>query len=220
MQSIFTDRREAGKELGLALHDYARQEDVLVLALSGEGVPIGFEVARALHAELDVLVVCPLCVENTHRHVVGAVVLGGDVVLEAEHVKHLALSPGAVEQAILHTRKELLFWERQYRGELHPVNPRQRTVIVVEEGLSTGAPLKAAIQALRKEDVARIVVAIPTAPARILDELQDLADEVHVLLVPKPFHSVAHYYQYLTPVESDSVQELLLRARGFKAGRV
>src|ERR1700682_5156547 len=175
---LFRDRRDAGRLLAERLAAYANRPDVLVLALPRGGVPVGYEVARALRAPLDVFVVRKLGVPGYEELAMGAVATGGVRVLNDQLVERLGIPESLIDAVAARARQELARRERLYRGNRPPPDVRGRTGILVDDGLATGATMQAAIKALRQQDPARIVVAVPIASRQACEELREEVDDV------------------------------------------
>jgi predicted phosphoribosyltransferase len=208
---IYRDRVEAGRALASLLRDYADRPDVTVLALPRGGVPVAFEVARALHAPLDVFLVRKLGVPGHEELGMGAVASGGVIVLNEQVVRALGIPSRAIESVAEREQRELERREHVYRGDRPPPNVRGRTVILVDDGLATGGTMLAAVRALRQEQPARIVVAVPIAARETCDLLRQEADEVVCAATPEPFHAVGVWYQDFTQTSDNEVRELLAR---------
>jgi predicted phosphoribosyltransferase len=195
----FRDRHEAGQRLAEKLAAYADRTDVVVLALPRGGVPVAYEVARALGAPLDVFVVRKLGVPGYEEMAMGAIATGGLRVLNERVVSGLNIPDYIIEAVAAQEQQELKRRERLYRGGRPPPDVRSRTVILVDDGLATGATMHAAIKALRQLNPARIVVAVPTASSETCDEFRGEADEVVCAIMPEPFHAVGRWYGGLFP---------------------
>jgi predicted phosphoribosyltransferase len=208
---IYRDRVEAGRALASLLRDYADRPDVVVLALPRGGVPVGYEVARALHASLDVFLVRKLGVPGHEELGMGAVASGGVIVLNEQVVRALGIPSRAIESVAEREQRELERREHVYRGDRPPPNVRGRTVILVDDGLATGGTMLAAVRALRQEQPARIVVAVPIAARETCDLLRQEADKVVCAATPEPFHAVGVWYQDFTQTSDNEVRELLAR---------
>jgi predicted phosphoribosyltransferase len=213
----FRDRREAGRLLAARLAPYRGRPDVLVLALPRGGVPVGYEVARALGAPLDVFLVRKLGVPGHEELAMGAVASGGVQVLNADVLAGLGLSDRVVAAVAARELQELERRERLYRGARPPRDVQGRTVILVDDGLATGATMRAAIHALRRRGAARIVVAVPVAPLQTCAELRAEADEVVCLVTPEPFLAVGLWYDDFTQTSDDEVRALLADSAGEQA---
>ncbi len=165
---IFADRREAGRFLAAKLAEYADRPDVMVLALPRGGVPVAYEVARALHAPLDIFLVRKLGLPGREELAMGAIASGGVIVLNEDVVNALRIPRDVIESVAAAEQRELERRERAYRGDRPPPDVRGRTVILIDDGLATGSTMRAAAAALRKQGPARIVVAVPIGAARDL----------------------------------------------------
>src|ERR1700675_755594 len=206
---LFRDRREAGRLLAEKLAAYSNRPDVLVLALPRGGVPVAYEVARVLNAPLDVFVVRKLGVLGYEELAMGAVATGGVRVLNDELVERLGIPAPLIDAVVARERQELARRERLYRGGRPPPDVRGRTVIVVDDGLATGATMYAAIEALRQQNPARIVVAVPTASPETCEEMKTKADGVICAITPEPFHAVGRWYQDFSQTTDEEVGVLL-----------
>jgi erythromycin esterase-like protein/predicted phosphoribosyltransferase len=206
---LFRDRREAGRRLAEKLAAYANRPDVLVLALPRGGVPVGYEVARALSAPLDVFIVRKLGVPGYEELAMGAVATGGVRVLNDQLVERLGIPESLIDAVAARERQELARRERLYRGNRPPPDVRGRTVILVDDGLATGATMYAAIEALRQQNPARIVVAVPTASPETCEEMKTKADEVICAITPEPFHAVGRWYRDFSQTTDEEVGVLL-----------
>lgn len=207
----FRNRADAGRQLAEKLAAYANWPDVLVLALPRGGVPVGGEVARALGALLDVFLVRKLGVPGYEELAMGAVATGEVRVLNDEIVRGLGISEHEIDAIVAREMQELARRERLYRGDRLPPDVADRTVILVDDGLATGATMRAAIQALRQQKPARIVVAVPTASPDTCEALKVEADDVICAMTPEPFFAVGHWYEDFTQTTDDEVRELLAR---------
>jgi predicted phosphoribosyltransferase len=208
---LFRDRREAGRLLAAKLTAYANRPDVIVLALPRGGVPVGYEVARALGAPLDVFVVRKLGVPGYEELAMGAVATGGVRVLNDQVVSRLGIPEHVIDAVAAHEQHELALREPLYRGGRPPLDVRDRTVILVDDGLATGATMHAAIAALRQLHPARIVVAVPTASPETCEEMRAEADDVICAVTPEPFQAVGRWYQDFSQTMDEEVQDLLKR---------
>ena len=205
----FRDRADAGRRLAEKLTSYADRSDVLVLALPRGGVPVGFEVARALGAPLDVFLVRKLGVPGYEELAMGAVATGGVRVLNDEIVRGLGISEHAIDAVVARELQELARRKRLYRDARPPPNIGGGTVILVDDGLATGATMRAAIQALRQQEPRRIVVAVPTASPDTCEALKAEADDVICAMTPEPFVAVGHWYDDFRQTTDDEVRDLL-----------
>ncbi len=210
---LFRDRADAGRRLAAALQAYANRPDVLVLALPRGGVPVGFEVAKALNAPLDLFLVRKLGLPGHEELAMGAVASGGVRVLNREVVDALGVPDRVTDAVAAREERELERRERLYRGDRPPPMVRGRTAILVDDGLATGSTMKAAVLALRQQNPNRIVVAVPVASAETCDELRSEAEEVVCLSTPEPFYAVGQWYQDFSQTTDEEVRNLLQRAR-------
>ena len=212
-QATFRDRRHAGRALGSALARYAGRSDVIVLALPRGGVPVGFEVARALRAPLDVFLVRKLGLPGNEEYAVGAIASGGVRVMDEALVRKLGVSPAAIERVVLREERELRRREYAYRGDVPPAPLAGKTAILVDDGLATGSSMRAAVKAVRERGARRIVVAVPLGPPETVRELGRLADEVVCVSMPEPFLAVGRFYENFDQTADAEVLELLGQAR-------
>jgi len=206
---LFQDRADAGRQLAARLPVYANRPDVLVLALPRGGVPVAYEVARTLHAPLDVFLVRKLGVPGQEELAMGAIASGGVLVLNDEVVDALNMPPEIIDIIARTEKQELARRERAYRDDRPPPDVRGKTVILIDDGLATGTTMRAAVAALRKFGPARIVVAVPVGSADTCAELQNAADEVICLATPEPFYAVGLWYGNFTQTTDGEVRELL-----------
>jgi putative phosphoribosyl transferase len=208
----FKDRRDAGVQLAALLKHYADDPSLLVLALPRGGVPVAYEVARALHAPLDVFVVRKLGVPGHRELAMGAIAAGGVRVLNPEAIDALHVPPAAIEAVAAAELRELERQQRAYRGDGAFPYLTGRTVIVVDDGLATGSSMRAAVRALRAGHPRRIVVAAPVAAAETCHSLEADADEVVCVQTPPVFHAVSLWYEEFSQTGDDEVRRLLKEA--------
>jgi predicted phosphoribosyltransferase len=218
MQSRFRDRAEAGRRLAMDLAQYAHRPDVVVLALPRGGVPVAYEVARALDAPLDVFVVRKLGVPGHEEVAMGAIATGDVRVLNESLVRSAGIPRDVIETVTAREREELARRERLYRGQRPPMDIRGRTVILVDDGLATGATMVAAVRALRQRGPAGIVVAVPIAAPETCDAMREEADDVVCTMTPEPFHAVGIWYEDFSQTTDDEVRDLLARSAELGAG--
>ncbi|WP_165252586.1 phosphoribosyltransferase [Paludisphaera soli] len=212
MRDAYRDRREAGRVLAAGLAAYAGRTDVLVLALPRGGVPVAYEVARALGAPLDVFLVRKLGVPGHAELALGAIASGGVRLLNDDVVQALGVSPGVVDAIAAEEWAELERREREYRGDRPTPEVRYRTAILVDDGLATGASMRAAVAAVRKGAPARIVVAVPVGAPSTCRELLRQVDEVVCPRTPERFHAVGLWYHDFSQTTDEEVRALLGRA--------
>jgi putative phosphoribosyl transferase len=207
----FANRRHAGKELATQLANYANRSDVLVLALPRGGVPVAFEVARALRAPLDVFLVRKLGVPGHEELAMGAIATGGVRVLNEEVTNHIQISSSAIDEVATREEQELKRRERLYRGDRPPPSVQGRTVILIDDGLATGSTMRAAATALRNMQPSKIIVAVPVAAAETCADLRSEVDEVICGATPEPFMAVGAWYSDFEQTSDQEVRQLLDR---------
>jgi putative phosphoribosyl transferase len=207
----FRDRAEAGRQLAERLNEYAGHDDVIVLALPRGGVPVAYEVAKALDAPLRVFVVRKVGVPGHEELAMGALASGGVLVLDHDLVRALGLEEADVERVVNAEARELARREAAY-GALDPQELEGKTVILVDDGLATGATMRAAALAVRRLNPARVVVAVPVAAEETCDQFRDVVDDVVCDVTPKPFRAVGLWYKDFSQTSDDEVRELLARA--------
>lgn len=210
----FRDRAEAGQELSKKLAAYQGRSDVIVLALPRGGVPVGYEVAKALRAPLDVFLVRKLGAPGQEELAMGAIAMGGIRVLNDDVVKLLHIEPREIEDVAAREERELTRRDRLYRGGRPRPNVKDATVILVDDGLATGATMRAAVTALRRQGPKRIVVAVPVAAAQTRREFSGEVDEFICCSTPEPFYSVGFWYEDFSQAPDREIRELLERAAG------
>jgi putative phosphoribosyl transferase len=211
----FRDREEAGRALAEDLRRYAGRRDMVVLGLPRGGVVVAFEVARELGVPLDIFLVRKLGAPGHEELAAGAVASGDVMLLNDDVVRELGINARQIEQIATRERGLLARREAIYRGHSSPVALSGKTVILVDDGLATGATMRTALASARRLDPARIVVAVPTAPAETCTTLAAEADEVVCLMTPSPFFSVGEWYEDFGQTSDDEVVALLERARAF-----
>jgi putative phosphoribosyl transferase len=208
----FDNRDQAGQLLAKKLTKYANRRDVLVLGIPRGGVSVAFQIAKALHAPLDILICRKLGTPGQEELALGAIASGGVRVLNADVVELLGIPEAEIERIAANEQQELERRERAYRGERPPLEIRNRTVIIVDDGIATGSNMTAAIRALRQMKPARIVVAVPVAPFWTCESLKKEADEVVSLEIPQSFQAIGQFYLDFSEVTDAQVYELLQRA--------
>ena len=209
---IFRDRSHAGQVLAEQLREYAGRPDVLVLGLPRGGVPVAYEVARALGVPMDVFIVRKLGAPGQPELAVGAIASGGVRVLNSDIVRVLGISDREIEELTARERQEIEHRERLYRGDRPPIAVSGLTVILVDDGLATGSTMRAAATALRRAHPAKIVVAVPVAAGATCEVIAAEVDQVICAATPEPFYSVGQWYEEFTQTTDEEVRELLATA--------
>ena len=212
----FLDRHEAGRKLAQDLHRYADQQPA-VFALPRGGVPIGYEIAKALKAPLDLILVRKIGVPFQPELAAGAVVDGDEpeVVLNPQVVESLGLTDELLKEETDQKLIEIEERRRTYLADRKRVDPRGRTAIVADDGIATGATIKAALHAVRRQEPARLVLAAPVAPPDTVEELRQEADAIHCLETPELFLAIGVFYQNFHQLSDDEVVRLLADAQAF-----
>ena len=212
MRTQFRDRTEAGELLAERLAGYANQPDVIVLALPRGGVPVGCEVAQALNAPLDVFVVRKLGVPGHEELAMGAIASGGVRVLNGSVIEGLRISDQVIDVVAESELRELERRERAYRDDRPTPQVRGRTVILVDDGIATGATMRAAVKALRQLEASRIVVAAPTAALSTVREMRPEVDEFVTVMTPADFAGVGQWYEDFSQTTDEEARALLDKA--------
>jgi predicted phosphoribosyltransferase len=205
----YKDRAEAGRQLAEQLLAYANRIDVVVLALPRGGVPVAFEVAEALHAPLDVFLVRKLGVPGHEELAMGAIAAGGVRVLNREVVRMLHIPDEVIEAVVAREQRELDQRAQRYRGGRPALDVRGCTVILVDDGLATGATMRAAVQAMRQQQPAHLVIAVPIAASTTCEELRAADVEVVCAATPEPFYAVGLWYEDFSQTSDAEVCALL-----------
>ena len=206
----FRDRADAGRQLGMALKPrYGDRPDVLVLALPRGGVPVAHEVGLALNAPLDIFVVRKLGVPGHEELAMGAIATGGVIVFNDEVVNNLGIPRPAIERVIERERIELERREHQYRGNRPPPDVRDKTVILVDDGLATGASMHAAVQAVRALGPREVVIAVPVAAPSTVARLRPFVNDVVTVATPDPFYAVSAWYDDFSQTTDEEVHSLV-----------
>jgi putative phosphoribosyl transferase len=207
----FADRREAGQVLAEALTAYHGKDDLIVLGLARGGVPVGWEVAAALRAPLDVFLVRKLGVPHWQELAMGAIASGGGLVVNDNLIRSLDISDEQLRVTIEKETEELNRRETAYRGGRPPLDVADKTVILVDDGIATGASMLAAVRAIRAANPAQVVVAVPVGPPSACRDLAEEADDVVCATMPPSFEAVGQVYRDFHQVSDDEVRELLAR---------
>jgi putative phosphoribosyl transferase len=205
----FRDRVQAGQLLAERLKPYANRADVLILGLPRGGVPVAYEVAKALHAPLDVCLVRKLGVPTHKELAMGAIASGGVRVLNYDVISWLGISSRTIDEVAAQEFKELQRRDRAYRGDRPQAEIRDRTVILVDDGIATGSTMRAAIAVLKPQHPARLIVAIPVAPPQTCTELKAEVDELVCLLSPPDFYAIGVWYDHFDQTTNEEVRSLL-----------
>jgi len=213
----FRNRADAGRQLAAKLIAYADDPTVMVLGLPRGGVPVAYEVAVALRAPLDVFVVRKLGVPGHRELAMGAVASGGVRVLNHEVIEALGITPATIEAVAASELRELIRQERLYRGDAPSPSFRGRQVIIVDDGLATGSTMLAAVRAIRQNEPAKIVVAVPVGAEETCDRLSYETDELACLLTPPLFHAVSLWYEEFSQTSDEEVRSLLEAAAAHDA---
>lgn len=211
------DRADAGRQLAERLSTYRNDPNAIVLALPRGGVPVAYEVARALALPLDVYLVRKLGVPGHEELAMGAIASGGTCVLDEATIASTGTSRADVADAIARERAEMKRRELRYRGDVPEPDLHGKTVIVVDDGIATGASMRAVVEALRRREPRRIVVAVPVASSESVSALERVADAIVCIAMPEPFYAVGLYYADFRQLEDDDVTRLLTAARRERA---
>jgi len=209
MVDRFQDRREAGRDLAERLREFANDRNVLVLALPRGGVPVGYEIARDLGLPLDVFIVRKLGVPGYEELAMGAIASGGVRVLNEEVVRRLGISEQRIDAVATREQEEIERRELEYRGDLPPANVDGRKIILVDDGLATGATMRAAVRALREAGTLEIIVAVPVGSIEAVQRIGREADRVVCPLAPEDFAAVGQFYDDFSQTSDEEVRELL-----------
>lgn len=208
----FRDRREAGRILARELQQYAERPDVVVLALPRGGVPVAYEVSRALNLPLDIFIVRKLGLPGREELAIGAIASGGVRVLNDDVVRMLNVPEEVIQFVAKRELQELKRREQNYRGNRPAPEVRDRTVILVDDGLATGASMRAAVKGLRAQGPARIVVAVPAAALEVCEAFRHEVDEIVCAMTPEPFYGVGRWYEEFSQITDEEVRLLLEEA--------
>ena len=208
----FKNREDAGRQLAKQLGVYAHREDVTVLGIPRGGIAVAFEVARALNVPLDIFLSRKLGVPGHEEYAFGAIAAGDGRYLDAQIIKATGISEDQIERVTQEAKQTLQRRAVLYRGNRPPLQVAGRTVILVDDGIATGASIYSAINALQQMKPAKLVVAVPVAPASTCAWLRSALDQLVCLHAPEQFHAVGQFYQNFMQVEDDEVKNLLHRA--------
>ena len=214
----FRNRAEAGQVLARRLQQYKNQPDTLVLGLPRGGVPVAYEVARELNAPLDVFIVRKLGVPGHEELGMGAIATGGVRILHEGIIREFGISQELIDSVSEREQAELDRRNRLYRGDRPAPAIKDRTVVIVDDGLATGSTMKAAIQAVRQQAPRRLIAAVPTAPAETCEQVKETADEVVCAITPDPFLAVGGSYADFSQTTDEEVRELIASAANLSSG--
>ena len=212
LQTTLKDRVEAGQRLVEPLLKYAHRPDVIILALPRGGVPVAYEVAKALDVRLDLMLVRKLGVPSHPEFAMGAIASGGIQIINNDALQANPITPAAFDAVLARETQELLRREQVYRGTRPPVRLKDQVVILIDDGLATGASMMAAIHAARKQAPARIVVAVPVAPLETVEALRSEVNEVICPLIPEWMMSIGYWYLSFPQTSDEEVIDLLTRS--------
>lgn len=210
---LFQDRIDAGKRLANLLRSQANQPNVIVLALPRGGVPVAAEIAKVLAAPLDVLVVRKLGVPGSEELAMGAIASGDCKYLNPELIEKLHISEEAIGAVVQRENQELMRREKAYRGGLPPLNLTDRTVILVDDGLATGATMRVAVEAVKQQQPQELTVAVPVAEPSVCRWLGEEVDRIICAETPRPFYGVGLWYKEFSQTSDEEVRSLLQQAR-------
>lgn len=209
MANQFRDRTDAGQRLAQRLQAYRHDSQVVVVALPRGGVPVAYEIAKALQTPLDICLVRKLGVPGQPELAMGAIASGGIQILNLGIINGLEISQGAIEAVATQELEELERRDRVYRGSAPPLNVRDCTVIVVDDGLATGCTMRAAITALKRQHPQRIIVAVPIASASTCAQLELEVDQIVCLRQPEHLYAIGNWYHNFAQTTDTEVCELL-----------
>lgn len=210
--TVFRDRSDAGKRLAGKLEQYQGREDVIVLALPRGGVPVAYEVAQILSAPLDIFLVRKLGVPGHEELAMGAIASGGVRVLNNEVIQALEIPFEMIDSVTRREEEELKRRETAFRGDRPRPALEGKIVILIDDGLATGASMRAAVQGIKPQYPARLVVAVPTAAPQACEQLEQEVDEMICAATPEPFHGVGMWYEDFAQTSNEEVRDLLERS--------
>lgn len=212
MPRIFQDRHEAGEILAGKIDNYSGRDDVIVLGLPRGGVPVAYEIAKRIAAPLDVFIVRKLGVPGFEELAAGAIASGGVRVFNDDVMRALPNALQIIDEVMSREEEELARREKIYRGDRPPLDVANKIIILVDDGLATGATMRAAVKALRQRGAAKIVVAVPVGAPETCREFETLADETICATTPEYFHAVGQFYENFAQTTDEEVRELLARS--------
>ncbi len=213
--TIFSNRTEAGQKLAKELLEYKDKENVIIFALPRGGVPVGLEITKELNATLDVFLVRKLGVPGQKELAMGAIASGDITAMNNEVVNMLNISDDSLNEVIEKEKEELKRRETVYRGDRKFPDVKGTVVILVDDGIATGASMKAAVKAIKTSEPAKVIVAVPTAPKQSCGELESMADQTICLSTPEPFRAIGLWYEEFSQLDDDDVRNLLEQAQKF-----
>ncbi len=217
MRAIFRDRVDAGKQLAKELSKYSNLPDVLILALPRGGVPVAFEVAKELNVKMDVFIVRKLGVPGNEELAMGAIASEDVRVLNEDVIKSYKIPDRVIATVAANELRELERKERKYRGDRLKPDLRDMTVILIDDGLATGATMHAAVEALKTKHPAKLVIAVPTASPDICRFFKGIVDEMICAATPKPFYAIGAWYEDFSQTTDEEVCKLLEKAQSLPA---
>lgn len=209
MSKIYLDRREAGAVLAESLKAFKNQKDTIILGLPRGGVPVAYEVAQTLRTPLDVFIVRKLGVPGQPELAMGAIASGNTVIFNEDIIHHLGISKTAIDRIIQAEKIELARREQSYRGKKPFPDLTRKTVILIDDGIATGATMRAAVKALRQMHPTKIVIAVPVAEKSTCKKMSEIADEVICPQQPDDFYAVGAWYENFSQTTDEEVRELL-----------
>lgn len=211
-KQVFKDRRAAGRALAERFVQGVDLDDAIVLALPRGGVPVAFEVAKALQLPLDVLIVRKLGIPGHEEFAMGAITTAGIEFLDQQLIQELHIKPEAIANVRAAQTKELQRREHVYRDDRPLPQLQGRTVFLIDDGLATGATMRVAVAAVRKQGARKIILAVPVAPKDTLEKFIPLVDEIVCLATPQPFSAVGQWYENFNQTRDEEVHQLLSSA--------
>ncbi|MBD1916914.1 MULTISPECIES: phosphoribosyltransferase [Cyanophyceae] len=210
---LFQNRVDAGQRLANLLQSYANRPGVIVIALPRGGVPVAAQIANALEAPLDVLVVRKLGIPGFRETAMGSIASGNFIYFNQDLIQRLAISPEAIDVVVQHEQEELRRREKAYRDNLAPLDLRDRTVILVDDGLATGATIQVAIEAVKQQRPKQLIVAVPVADREACNWVGTVVDRIICAETPQPFYAVGLWYEEFAQTSDDEVRSLLHQAK-------
>jgi putative phosphoribosyl transferase len=220
MTPLFKDRAEAGQILARSLKSIVLDSGALVLALPRGGVPVGFEIAKSLACDLDVFLVRKLGVPGQEELAMGAIASGGVTVLNDPLIRHLGIQPAIIDRIIARERQEIERREQTYREGRPPLAIENRRIILVDDGVATGASMLAAMRAVRNREPKSLIAAVPVASREACEEFKQTADAVMCVETPEPFCAVGVWYEDFSQTSDAEVRDLLRRASRLRTASI